>query len=801
MKKIILFTAVLAGGLSFTSYAQNDNKIENTKRGHVSFSYKNSDAQSRVASTDRGAFLRQELELTSQDEVRKLKEESDNIGFSHERFQQYFNGVKVEHANIVAHSTSGRVAGFNGEFFDIPSNFVVKASLSESAALQSAIRFTGAKKYMWEQADADASAKIMNNGQSFLPKGELVIIKDFTEQENLHLAYKFDIYASYPVSRNYVYIDAKSGEVVNIDAIIKHADAVGSAETAYSGTRTITTDSFNGSYRLRETGRGLGIETYNMRNGGSYTAAVDFTDNDNTWGLTEHATNSDNVAHDAHWGAESTYDYWKNVHGRNSYDNAGAKIKSYVHTSLIAMGYPDNQNAFWNGSVMTYGDGGSRFRPLTALDVCGHEIGHAVCSNTANLAYQKESGAMNEGFSDIWGACIEYYKDPTKQTWLIGEDIDKSRPSLRSMSNPNAEGQPDTYGGTYWKSVVCTPSSSNDQCGVHTNSGVLNYWFYLLTVGGSGTNDISNVFSVTGIGIDKAAKIAYRLESVYLTASSTFANARTYGIKSAEDLYGVGSAEALATTNAWYAVGVGAAGGTTPPPTVTYCASKGNSVADEWIGKVVFGSISNTSGKNAGYGNFTAQSTNVAKGSAYTITITPSWTSTKYNEGYSVWIDYNKDGDFLDSGEQVATQAATTATSIAKSFTIPTTAATGATRMRVSMKYNGIPTSCEAFSYGEVEDYTVNIGTTAFSTGFASGQQLEDTQLAIYPNPAYNTLNISSDSELKSVKLFSITGAEVGNVQVNTQDKFVNISQLSKGIYLVNIETENGTTRRKFVKE
>jgi hypothetical protein len=73
--------------------------------------------------------------------------------------------------------------------------------------------------------------------------------------------------------------------------------------------------------------------------------------------------------------------------------------------------------------------------------------------------------------------------------------------------------------------------------------------------------------------------------------------------------------------------------------------------------------------------------------------------------------------------------------------------------------------------------------------------------LAIYPNPAYNTLNISSDSELKSVKLFSITGAEVGNVQVNTQYKFVNISQFSKGIYLVNIETENGTTRRKFVKE
>jgi Zn-dependent metalloprotease len=102
-------------------------------------------------------------------------------------------------------------------------------------------------------------------------------------------------------------------------------------------------------------------------------------------------------------------------------------------------------------------------------------------------------------------------------------------------------------------------TQANDYCGVHTNSGVLNHWFYILTIGKTGTNDIGNSYNVTGINIDKAAKIAYRLESVYLSANSTYANARTYGIQAATDLYGAGSPEVIATTNAFYAVGVGSA--------------------------------------------------------------------------------------------------------------------------------------------------------------------------------------------------------------------------------------------------
>lgn len=141
----------------------------------------------------------------------------------------------------------------------------------------------------------------------------------------------------------------------------------------------------------------------------------------------------------------------------------------------------------------------------------------------------------------------------------------------------------------------------------------------------------------------------------------------------------------------------------------TYCTSQGNSVADELIGNVTIGTINNTSTGGSGYTDFTSISTNLTLGSTPTISITPFWTGSTFSEGYAVFIDYNRDGDFADSGETVFTRAATTTTPVTGTFTVPLTAATGTTRMRVSMKYNAIPTACETFSYGQVEDYSVNL--------------------------------------------------------------------------------------------
>ena len=348
-------------------------------------------------------------------------------------------------------------------------------------------------------------------------------------------------------------INKISSTIYSCKKLIHTTNATGSAVTAYSGTQTITTDFTGSTYRLRETGRGNGINTYDMRLAGTnYAAAVDFTDADNTWNNVN--ANKDQYATDGHWGTEKTYDYYLTKHNRNSVDNAGFALNSYVHTNLVAFGYANNINAFWDGTRMTYGDGGvsgtTTYTPLTALDVCGHEITHGVTERTSNLVYSNQSGAMNEGFSDIFGTAIEFYAKGAGGNWMIGENIGAA---FRNMANPNQFSDPDTYLGTFWY------TGTADNGGVHTNSGVLNFWFYLLSQGGSGTNDIGSVYSVTGIGIDAAAAIAFRTNTVYLTPNSNYANARTFAIQAATDLYGAGSAEVIATTNAWYAVGVGAA--------------------------------------------------------------------------------------------------------------------------------------------------------------------------------------------------------------------------------------------------
>ncbi|WP_051167065.1 M4 family metallopeptidase [Hymenobacter norwichensis] len=769
------------------------------------------EAPAYTLSQARQAFVEQ-LQLSNDDQMLRARTELDKLGFAHEKYTQYYKGIKVEHATYTLHAKQGKVESMSGQVERI-SNLSVMPSVDAKAALQRALSFVGAKKYMWEDPAEEAGLKQQENNPAatYRPQGELVIVRNELSTNPARtgkptLAWKFDVYAQSPVSRAYVYVDAHSGEVVLQDAIIKHAAATGTFATKYSGTQSSATSTTTGGYYLREATRGSGIETYNCKKGNSYTNAVDFVDADNSW--TEYANaNFDNAALDAHWGAQAVYDYWKNVHARNSYNNAGAKIKSYVHfddTPGDGKGY---ENAYWNGSVMTYGDGYTRFDPLTSLDVCAHEIGHAVCSSTANLTYSNESGALNEGFSDIWGAAVEYYKDPNKATWLIGEDIDKVRPSLRSMSNPNAEGQPDTYKGTSWY------SGTGDNGGVHTNSGVLNHWFYILSVGKTGTNDIGSAYSVTGIGIDAAAKIAYRTESVYLTASSNYAATRTYSIQAATDLYGAGSAQVTAVTNAWYAVGVGAAAGggtTTPPPTtVAYCTSKGTNVSYEWIDLVSLGGINRTSSKDAGYYDGTALNANVTAGTSQTINFSAGFTSTAYTEYWKIFIDYNQDGDFSDASETVVSGSSSSAATLSSTFTVPATAKTGKTRMRVLMSDNAATTSCGSYSYGETEDYSITIsgGAAVAETGSANGgnmgllTQTTTQNLELYPNPATDVLRLTMPNNIAitSVTVTDLRGVKVLGVQVEGNQ--LNVATLAKGIYTLTATDGQKVFHQRFVKQ
>jgi len=230
---------------------------------------------------------------------------------------------------------------------------------------------------------------------------------------------------------------------------------------------------------------------------------------------------------------------------------------------------------------------------------------------------------------------------------------------------------------------------------------------------------------------------------------------------------------------------------------LVYCTSTGTSTSREKIGKVVLGSINNTSTGTAGYENFTAIATNATRGTSYTITITPSWTSSKRSEGYAVWIDYNGDGDFADAGENVWTKAISTTTPVSGTFTIPATATVGTTRMRVSMKYNAIPTSCETFASGQVEDYTVNIGASSARLAYVSSMSI--TEIKLYPNPVNGSILNLTSAENASYKIINLLGQEIakGTVENGT----ISLSNISKGTYLLELTSNEESVIRRFIKQ
>lgn len=235
--------------------------------------------------------------------------------------------------------------------------------------------------------------------------------------------------------------------------------------------------------------------------------------------------------------------------------------------------------------------------------------------------------------------------------------------------------------------------------------------------------------------------------------------------------------------------------------TITYCSRQGNIASADRIGRVVFGTIDNTSTGVASYENFTAISTDVRRSVNYAITITPVWRSTQYAEGYAVFIDYNNDGDFNDAGEKVVSKAASLATSQTATFTIPTTAIPGPKVMRVVMKRDGIPVACETFTYGQVEDYTINIAATSRGTE----DLVEETQTVIekldfqlYPNPVLGSeLNISVTNNA-SYRILNLVGQEIS--KGNVENETVPVSNISEGIYLLEVTSNGQTAVKRFIR-
>ncbi|MGV9731537.1 M4 family metallopeptidase [Streptomyces albogriseolus] len=327
----------------------------------------------------------------------------------------------------------------------------------------------------------------------------------------------------------------------------------GSGRSLYSGTVTLGTYKSGSTYQLYDTSRG-GHKTYNLARGTSGTGTL-FTDADDTWGTgTASSSSSDQTAAvDAAYGAQVTWDFYKNTFGRNGIKNDGKAAYSRVH-------YGSNYvNAFWQDSCfcMTYGDGSGNTHPLTSLDVAGHEMSHGVTSNTAGLRYSGESGGLNEATSDIFGAGAEFYAANSSDAgdYLIGEkiDINGDGTPLRYMDKPSKDGASKDY----W-------SSSLGSVDVHYSSGPANHFFYLLAEG-SGSKTVNGVAynsptydgsTVTGIGRAKALQIWYKALTTYFTSTTTYKAARTGTLNAASALYGASSTEYKAVDAAWKAVNV-----------------------------------------------------------------------------------------------------------------------------------------------------------------------------------------------------------------------------------------------------
>jgi Zn-dependent metalloprotease len=539
------------------SNAQNNEDIQQNKTEPIRFARFQMSADSNKEKQNDTLFLKSILNAKEEDSFRKVRDYIDELGITHKRFQQYYKGLKVENAEYLIHGKDGNIEVINGDFQNIKIP-IVKYSLNEQKALEKALAYVGAQKYKWEDEGMERYVKMNTNNSNatYYPKGEVLISKDFlTGSNTFRLSWKFTISSMLPDNEQLIYVDANNGEIINDVSLICSSNISCTAQTLYSGTQTIMGDTYSSGVRLRETRNNVIIHTRNLNNSYDHSSATDFTNNSTSWTSGNWATfNQNQSALDAHWGAEKVFDYWRNVFERNSIDDNGLQVLSYVHAGT------NWANAQWvggtNSNFMRYGDGdGVIFKPLTSLDICAHEFGHGITQFTAQLAYNnQESGALNEGFSDIWGACIEYWAAPSKQTWLMGEEIFNTTTynCVRNLQNPKstttAEGQhPNTYHGDFWSSVG-EP---------HCNSTVLSHWFYLLSQGGNGTNDIGNTYSVAAISINKAQYIAYRALVNYLNSSATYLDARNTTIQAAIDLYGDCSPEVINTTNAWYAVGVG----------------------------------------------------------------------------------------------------------------------------------------------------------------------------------------------------------------------------------------------------
>ncbi|MFJ9619892.1 M4 family metallopeptidase [Streptomyces noursei] len=473
-----------------------------------------------------------ELGLGSQEKLVVKDVIKDADGTVHTRYDRTFGGLPVLGGDLVVHTAKGgavkgvtKATKANVKVASLTAKIAPKAAAL--AAESTATKTIGAKK-----VDAPAPRKVIwaAKGTPVLAYETVVggVQKDGTPNQ-LH-----------------VITDANTGKKLFQFQGIE----TGVGNSMYAGKVDLASKKGGSGYELTDDSRG-GHQTFDLSGSESGNGKL-FTNSTDTWGDGK-PSNAQTAAVDAAYGAQETWDYYKNVHGRSGIKGDGKGATSRVHYGK------DYVNAFWDDSCfcMTYGDGQGNNKPLTALDVAGHEMSHGVTSATAGLEYSGESGGLNEATSDIFGASVAFYaKNPAEPgSYFIGKkiDINGDGKPLRYMDKPSKDGQ-----------SLDNWSADAGNVDVHYSSGIANHFFYLLSEG-SGPKDANGDHydsptadgsKVTGIGRDKAEKIWFKALTTYMTSTTDYKAAREATVKAATDLYGKDGAEVKGVESAWAGVNV-----------------------------------------------------------------------------------------------------------------------------------------------------------------------------------------------------------------------------------------------------
>jgi len=450
----------------------------------------------------------------------------------HERYDQYYKGVRVWGGQLIRHYRQGGL-------------YLVNGTWHESLELDVAPVLTA------DQALGLAEQALAPMPRTLVGAPELVV---FPAESGARLAWL--VFLAAPHEETYVFIDALGG-----GTLFKY-DNLHTAETAQIGLGTgtfgdrkklSTTKMDDGTYWTKDKMRPALISTATARNAEDNDTAYYLTDADNTW-------NEDPTVVDGHAYLGSVYDYYFLVHGRKGIDD-----RNMGHVLVVHYGN-QYQNAFYLYSTkwIYFGDGksGSQYPYAAAVDIIAHEFTHGVNHHTCNQTYWGEPGALNEAFSDIMGVSCEFRLQPAgsgygKAEWWEGEDTRIPFGPSRDLTNPAGQywntGDKLRYPDHYSKRYTPAFLKGFDNDGVHINMTIATHWYYLLANGG--TNRTSGQ-SVTGLGLADAEKIAYRGWTVYMGPSTNFKGARTATAQAATDLFGASSAQTERVKQAWTACGV-----------------------------------------------------------------------------------------------------------------------------------------------------------------------------------------------------------------------------------------------------